>query len=109
MEARVNYAVVGAFVLALGAALIGGILWLSGGGATRKAYDTYVTYMDESVSGLSPTRREVSSVKSDACADRARAHHRAGALIWRRARHADQGRHRGHHAHAGLTGIGLSS
>jgi phospholipid/cholesterol/gamma-HCH transport system substrate-binding protein len=53
MEARVNYAVVGAFVLVLGAALIGGILWLSGGGATRKAYDTYLTYMDESVSGLS--------------------------------------------------------
>jgi phospholipid/cholesterol/gamma-HCH transport system substrate-binding protein len=40
-------------VLVLGAALIGGILWLSSGGATRKAYDTYVSYMDESVSGLS--------------------------------------------------------
>jgi phospholipid/cholesterol/gamma-HCH transport system substrate-binding protein len=53
MEARVNYAIVGAFVLVLGAALIGGILWLSSGGATRKAYDTYVSYMDESVSGLS--------------------------------------------------------
>lgn len=53
MEARVNYAVVGAFVLVLGAALIGGILWLSSGGATRTAYDTYLTYMDESVSGLS--------------------------------------------------------
>jgi phospholipid/cholesterol/gamma-HCH transport system substrate-binding protein len=53
MEARVNYAIVGAFVLVLGAALIGGILWLSSGGATRTAYDTYYTYMDESVSGLS--------------------------------------------------------
>lgn len=53
MEARVNYAIVGAFVLVLGAALIGGILWLSSGGATRTAYDTYLTYMDESVSGLS--------------------------------------------------------
>jgi phospholipid/cholesterol/gamma-HCH transport system substrate-binding protein len=53
MEARVNYAIVGAFVLVLGAALIGGILWLSSGGAARTAYDTYLTYMDESVSGLS--------------------------------------------------------
>jgi phospholipid/cholesterol/gamma-HCH transport system substrate-binding protein len=53
MEARVNYAIVGAFVLVLGAALIGDILWLSSGGATRTAYDTYLTYMDESVSGLS--------------------------------------------------------
>lgn len=53
MEARVNYAIVGAFVLVLGAALIGGILWLASGGATRKAYDTYYSYMDESVSGLS--------------------------------------------------------
>ena len=54
MEARVNYAIVGAFVLVLGAALVGGILWLSSGGAKRTAYDTYLTYMDESVSGLSP-------------------------------------------------------
>lgn len=53
MEARVNYAIVGAFVLVLGAALIGGILWLSSGGAARTAYDTYLAYMDESVSGLS--------------------------------------------------------
>lgn len=53
MEARVNYAIVGAFVLVLGAALIGGILWLSSGGAKRTAYDTYLTNMDESVSGLS--------------------------------------------------------
>lgn len=53
MEEKVNFAVVGAFVLALGAALIAGVLWLSSGGAYRKAYDTYQTYMDESVSGLS--------------------------------------------------------
>jgi phospholipid/cholesterol/gamma-HCH transport system substrate-binding protein len=53
MEARVNYAAVGVFVLILGTALIGAILWLSSGGATRKAYDTYYAYMDESVSGLS--------------------------------------------------------
>jgi phospholipid/cholesterol/gamma-HCH transport system substrate-binding protein len=53
MEEKVNFAIVGVFVLALGAALIAGVLWLSSGGAYRKAYDTYQTYMDESVSGLS--------------------------------------------------------
>ncbi len=53
MEAKFNYAAVGVFVLILGAALIGGILWLSSGGAARKVYDTYYAFMDESVSGLS--------------------------------------------------------
>jgi len=53
MEAKVNYAVVGAFVLVLGAALIAGVLWLSSGGAYRKSYDIYLAYMTESVSGLS--------------------------------------------------------
>ncbi len=53
MEEKVNFAIVGVFVLGLGAALIAGVLWLSSGGAYRKAYDTYQTYMDESVSGLS--------------------------------------------------------
>ena len=53
MEDKVNFAVVGVFVLGLGAALIAGVLWLSSGGAYRRAYDTYQTYMDESVSGLS--------------------------------------------------------
>jgi phospholipid/cholesterol/gamma-HCH transport system substrate-binding protein len=53
MEAKFSYAAIGIFVLILGTALIGGILWLSSGGATRKVYDTYYAYMDESVSGLS--------------------------------------------------------
>ena len=53
MEAKVNFAFVGAFVLVLGAALIGSVLWLSSAGAYRKAYDTYQAYMSESVSGLS--------------------------------------------------------
>lgn len=53
MEEKVNFALVGVFVLALGAALIAGILWLSSGGAYRRTYDTYQTYMSESVSGLS--------------------------------------------------------
>jgi len=52
METKVNFAVVGAFVLVLGAGLIAGVLWLSSGGAYRKAYDTYQIFMGESVSGL---------------------------------------------------------
>ena len=52
MEAKVNFAVVGAFVLILGTALIGSVLWLSSGKLSRKAYDTYLVYMSESVSGL---------------------------------------------------------
>ena len=53
MESKVNFAVIGAFVLILGALLIGGVLWLSSGKSYRKAYDTYLIYMSESVSGLS--------------------------------------------------------
>ncbi|HXZ85425.1 MAG TPA: MlaD family protein [Myxococcota bacterium] len=53
MEAKVNFAIVGAFVLVLGAALIAGVLWLSSGGAYRKNYETYLAFMTESVSGLS--------------------------------------------------------
>jgi phospholipid/cholesterol/gamma-HCH transport system substrate-binding protein len=48
----VNYAIVGAFVLALGAALIAGALWLAAGGATAQAYDLYLALVDESVAGL---------------------------------------------------------
>jgi phospholipid/cholesterol/gamma-HCH transport system substrate-binding protein len=54
METKVNLAVVGAFVLVLGTALIGGVLWLSSGKSFRVTYDTYLVYMSESVSGLSP-------------------------------------------------------
>lgn len=52
MEAKFNFAVVGFFVLVLGAALIGGVLWLSSGKYFGKSYVTYVTYMTESVAGL---------------------------------------------------------
>jgi len=48
----VNYAVVGAFVLVLGAALIGGVLWLASGGAWKKHYDLYLAIENESVAGL---------------------------------------------------------
>ncbi|HET7833675.1 MAG TPA: MlaD family protein [Gallionella sp.] len=53
MESKVNFAAVGAFVLLLGAALIGGVLWLSSGKSYGKIYDKYLVYMSESVSGLS--------------------------------------------------------
>ncbi len=53
METKVSYAVVGAFVLLLGAAGVAGLLWLGSGGAAKKEYRTYLAYFDESVSGLS--------------------------------------------------------
>ena len=52
METKVNYAVVGVFVLALGAALVAGILWIASGGAFQKHYDLYLAIEEESVAGL---------------------------------------------------------
>jgi phospholipid/cholesterol/gamma-HCH transport system substrate-binding protein len=48
----VNYTLVGAFVLALGAAMIAVVLWLASGGAFQKKYDLYHAIEDESVAGL---------------------------------------------------------
>jgi phospholipid/cholesterol/gamma-HCH transport system substrate-binding protein len=48
----VNYAVVGAFVLVLGAVLIAGVLWLAAGGAFQKQYDMYLAIEEQSVAGL---------------------------------------------------------
>ena len=52
MEEKVNFAVVGVFVLVLSAALIGGVLWLSSGKSYRTSYDIYQTYTKDSVAGL---------------------------------------------------------
>jgi len=52
IENKVNYPLVGAFVLILGAALVAGLLWLASGGALRKKYDAYLAIEDESVAGL---------------------------------------------------------
>jgi phospholipid/cholesterol/gamma-HCH transport system substrate-binding protein len=52
MEDKVNYALVGAFVLALGAVLIAGVLWLAAGTFGQKRYETYEAIIQESVSGL---------------------------------------------------------
>ncbi|TCO82329.1 phospholipid/cholesterol/gamma-HCH transport system substrate-binding protein [Plasticicumulans lactativorans] len=51
MESKVNYALVGAFVLGLGAVLIGAVLWLAVG-TQEKTYDLYRVYFSESVAGL---------------------------------------------------------
>jgi phospholipid/cholesterol/gamma-HCH transport system substrate-binding protein len=48
----VNYALVGAFVLALGSVLVAGVLWLASGGAWQTQYDVYQAIEDESVAGL---------------------------------------------------------
>jgi len=52
MEEKVNFAAIGAFVLVLGAAFIGFTLWLSSGKSYTTAYDTYLSYMNDSVAGL---------------------------------------------------------
>ncbi|TAJ34975.1 MAG: MCE family protein [Nitrospirae bacterium] len=52
MEPKVNYTLVGLFVVLFTAALVGVILWL-GKGEYRTSYDHYYAYMQESVSGLS--------------------------------------------------------
>ena len=53
MEDKVNYALVGVFVLALGAALIAGVLWLAAGIGGHKRYAPYQAVLNESVAGLS--------------------------------------------------------
>ncbi len=52
METKVNYALVGSFVLLLGTALIGGVLWLASGGAFKTGYVLYWAMEPESVAGL---------------------------------------------------------
>jgi phospholipid/cholesterol/gamma-HCH transport system substrate-binding protein len=52
LETKVNYALVGAFVLTLSVAIVAGVLWISSGRTARKDYDTYLAYSSESVSGL---------------------------------------------------------
>jgi len=52
MEPRVKYVVVGAFVLLLGATVLGTVLWL-GKTDYRGIYDRYYVYTRESVAGLS--------------------------------------------------------
>ena len=53
IETKVNFTLVGVFVVALGAAMVAGVLWLAAGGAWRQKVDLYMTVMEESVAGLS--------------------------------------------------------
>ena len=52
MYSRVNYTIVGIFVLMFGAGLIWFAFWLAKYGIHRE-FDTYKLYMTESVAGLS--------------------------------------------------------
>lgn len=52
METKVSLALVGAFVLALSAALVAGVLWIASGRTARKDYEPYLAYFTESISGL---------------------------------------------------------
>ena len=52
MDDKVNYAFVGAFVLALGAALTAGVLWLAAGLGGKRQFDVYESVFAESVAGL---------------------------------------------------------
>ncbi len=52
MEPKVNYVLVGAFVVLLGASMLGVVMWLAKSDY-RGAYERYYVYTQESVSGLS--------------------------------------------------------
>jgi phospholipid/cholesterol/gamma-HCH transport system substrate-binding protein len=52
MDDKVNYTLVGAFVLLLGAVLVLGVLWLSAGLGGKQAMDSYQAVIEESVAGL---------------------------------------------------------
>ena len=53
METKVNYAIVGAFVLVLSGLAIAALLWFVAGGDFRKKIDIYQAVVSESVAGLS--------------------------------------------------------
>lgn len=52
MDDKVNYTLVGAFVLVLGAALVMGVLWLAAGFGGKREMDLYQAVIEESVAGL---------------------------------------------------------
>jgi phospholipid/cholesterol/gamma-HCH transport system substrate-binding protein len=52
MDIKVNYIIVGLFMILLTLAVIGSTIWLAGVHST-KSYDKYLTYMNEPVTGLS--------------------------------------------------------
>lgn len=52
MDNRFSLALVGAFVLALGALFVAGVLWLAVGSTGKKRFEPYEVIIQESVSGL---------------------------------------------------------
>lgn len=52
MDTKVNYVIVGIFVVVLSAAIVVSSAWISGG-HSAKSYHKYITYVDETVAGLS--------------------------------------------------------
>lgn len=52
MEIKVNYVIVGVFVLGFGVVLIVGIFWLVSGGGFEKKYDFYLVLVGELVVGF---------------------------------------------------------
>ena len=52
MDDKVNYTLVGTFVLGLGAALVVAVLWLAAGLNANKKYEKYQSVIKESVAGL---------------------------------------------------------
>ena len=52
MQDKVNYSLVGAFVIVLGSALIAAVLWLAAGAQSKTRFNTYQSIIKESVSGL---------------------------------------------------------
>lgn len=54
MDTKFDFAIVGVFVLVLGAALIGGVLWLTSAKYYGQSHSTYLCFVSESVAGLNP-------------------------------------------------------
>jgi phospholipid/cholesterol/gamma-HCH transport system substrate-binding protein len=52
VDDKVNYSLVGAFVLVLGAVFVAAVLWLAAGLGRQHAVDTYQAFIQESVAGL---------------------------------------------------------
>lgn len=52
METNINYTVVGAFVIALVAAIVMAVIWLSAGFSSKAEFTDYQVFMKESVNGL---------------------------------------------------------
>lgn len=52
MDDKVNYSLVGAFVLLLGTVLVAAVLWLASGIGRQRSVDHYQAFIQESVAGL---------------------------------------------------------